>query len=156
MITIDIPGYKTLKFSHLVMDYNGTMACDGKLITGVKERLDVLADELEIHVVTADTFGLAAKELADTPTRLSVLPEAAQGEAKQTYIQGLDASTVVAIGNGRNDKLMLETAELGIALIQDEGACVETVTAADMLCPCILSALSLLTNPKRMIAGLRR
>lgn len=156
MITIDIPGYKTLKLAHLVMDYNGTMACDGELIVGVKEMLDALAGDIDIHVVTADTFGKAAGELADTPAKLSVLSERAQDGAKQAYIQALDASTVVAVGNGRNDKLMLQTAELGIALIQKEGACVETVMAADIACPDILSALSLLTTPKRLIAGLRQ
>jgi hypothetical protein len=33
MLTIDIPGYKVLHLAHLVMDYNGTLAVDGKLVT---------------------------------------------------------------------------------------------------------------------------
>jgi soluble P-type ATPase len=34
MIEIDISGYKTLQLKHLVLDYNGTLACDGQLIDG--------------------------------------------------------------------------------------------------------------------------
>ena len=36
MIAIDIPGYKKIELAHLVLDYNGTLAIDGKLIDGVK------------------------------------------------------------------------------------------------------------------------
>jgi soluble P-type ATPase len=50
---------------------------------------------------------------------------------------------------------MLAAARLGIAVVQREGAAVETVLAARMLCPDILSALELLIEPKRLIATLR-
>ncbi|MDY6825510.1 MAG: ATPase P [Thermodesulfobacteriota bacterium] len=154
MLEVDIPGYGELTLAHLVMDYNGTMACDGRLIDGVAERLDALTG-LTIHVLTADTFGRAGAELAGTPAELSILPEAAQDRGKLAYIKQLGADQTVAIGNGRNDRLMLAGAALGIALIQKEGACVATVNAADMVCPDILSALSLLSAPRRLIAGLR-
>ena len=156
MIEVNIPGYKTLRLNHLVMDYNGTMACDGRLIDGVREKLETLCHQLEIHVLTADTFGKARSELAGVPTALSILPEAGQDQGKLEYVRRLGAEAVVAVGNGRNDKLMLAEAGLGIALIQEEGAYVETVTAADMVCPDILSGLSLLINTGRLVAGLRR
>ena len=59
MIKIDIPGYQTLGLEHLVLDHNGTLACDGLLIKGVRECLTILSAELTIHVLTADTFGKA-------------------------------------------------------------------------------------------------
>ncbi len=34
MLRIDIPGYKIIKAEHLVLDFNGTMAIDGRLIDG--------------------------------------------------------------------------------------------------------------------------
>ncbi|MDY6905867.1 MAG: ATPase P [Thermodesulfobacteriota bacterium] len=154
MLEIRIPGYGKLSLVHLVMDYNGTMACDGRLIDGVANQLKALSD-LNIHVLTADTFGKARAELAGTPVKLSILPEAEQDKGKLDYIEKLGADKTVAIGNGRNDRLMLAGAALGIALIQEEGACVATVTSADMVCPDILSALALLTTPKRLVAGLR-
>ena len=44
MIHIDIPGRFTLEIENLVLDYNGTVAEDGKLINGVVERLMKLKD----------------------------------------------------------------------------------------------------------------
>ena len=155
MVDVSIPGYGHLKFKHLVMDYNGTMACDGLLIDGVKEILKTLADEIDIHVLTADTFGKAAAQLENVPATLSILPVEAQDEGKLAYIKNLGANRCVSIGNGRNDSLMLKHSALGIALIQEEGASVETLLSAHIVCKDILSALRLLKRPKRMVATLR-
>ena len=67
MIEIAIPGTASLVLQHLVLDYNGTLACDGVLLPGVRERLLVLAENLQVHVVTADTFGQAREELTGVP-----------------------------------------------------------------------------------------
>ena len=39
MLEIDIPGWGRLELASLVMDYNGTLARDGVLLEGVRERL---------------------------------------------------------------------------------------------------------------------
>ncbi len=41
MLTVTIPGKGTLKLKHMVLDFNGTMACDGTLLAGVEERLNL-------------------------------------------------------------------------------------------------------------------
>ena len=38
MLEINVPGHGILDLSHLILDYNGTIACDGHLLQGVKER----------------------------------------------------------------------------------------------------------------------
>lgn len=154
MIDIDIPGFRTLHLTTLVSDYNGTLAVDGQLLPGVAEALTALAGTLDIHVVTADTFGLAAGQLAGLPVRLKILPKAAQDKAKEAFVAGIGGG-VVAIGNGRNDARMLTAAELGIALVQREGVAVDTLLAADLASPSIVDALDLLRHPKRLIATLR-
>ena len=45
MVEINIPGYGMLRLEHLVMDYNGTLAVDGRLIDGVKEALNRIAGD---------------------------------------------------------------------------------------------------------------
>jgi soluble P-type ATPase len=155
MIAVDIPGYRRLQLEHLVMDYNGTLAVDGEVEAGVKPALETLAPQVAIHVVTADTFGLAADRLADFPVKLSVLPPGDQDAAKRNYVERLGGAGTVAIGNGRNDRLMLEAAGLGIAVILDEGTACETLVAADVVCRGIVSALELLTQPLRLKATLR-
>lgn len=155
MIAVDIPGLRELRLEHLVLDYNGTLAEDGKLLPGVAAALKDLAGSFRIHVVTADTFGSAAGQLAGLPLDLVVLPDAAQADRKQEFVRRLNADSVVAIGNDRNDRKMIEAAALGIALIQREGSAVETLVCADIVATDILDALSLLQYPKRLVATLR-
>jgi soluble P-type ATPase len=155
MLEIDIPGSGTLVLKHLVCDYNGTLACDGLILPEVADGFRSLAALLDIHVVTADTFGRAAGQLEGLPCRLAVLEPGNQDEAKREYVEALDCRHCVCIGNGRNDRLMLGRAALGIAVVLAEGACVETMTNADIVCRSIGDALGLLTETKRLVATLR-
>jgi soluble P-type ATPase len=155
MIELTIPGYTTLLLEHLVMDYNGSLALDGVLLDSVAERLLSLSSHLHLHVVTADTFGFARAQLGEIPCSLVVLPPEGQAQAKLAYVRGLGEEHVYAIGNGRNDELMLSAAAVGVAVIQGEGAAMETCRAADIVVPSILAALDLLLCPKRLIATLR-
>ena len=156
MIKISIPGYKELHLRFLVLDFNGTLAADGKLLKGVAEKLNELAGKLEVHVITADTFGKAKAQLKGMKCKFIIIDEAEQQSQKLGYIAELGAESVVAIGNGRNDALMLKHAALGIAVIQNEGACSETLMAADVVCTNIIDALELLENPLRLKATLRK
>ena len=155
MIEVEIPGQETLQIEHVVLDYNGTMAVDGELIAGIVEALVWLADRLETHVVTADTFGKARSRLQGVPCKLTILAPGDQSQAKCDYVQQLGAERTVCIGNGRNDRMMLKEAALGMVVVQREGAAVETVLAADVVCPSIVDALDLLLNPLRLKATLR-
>jgi len=155
MIAIDIPGFGALRLEHLVVDYNGTLAEDGDLLAGIAEPIEALATKVRIHVLTADTFGVAARELATLPLTLNVIGRDDQAQAKLDYVRRLDATTVVAIGNGRNDRMMVDAAALGIALIQREGAATETIENADVVAKSIVDALALLLNPLRLVATLR-
>jgi len=155
MLTLEIPGHEPLLLDHLVLDYNGTLAADGKLLAGVAPRLETLGVRLAIHVVTADTFGQAAKQLAGLAVDLVVLPTGDQAAAKRKVIQDLGPGRVAAIGNGRNDHQMLADAALGIAVIQEEGACTQALLAADVIIPTITAALDLLLHPLRLAATLR-
>jgi len=155
MIEIAIPGYKAIKLKHLVLDHNGTLACDGILIRGVKECLEALASDLQIHVLTADTFSKARSQLEGVPCELSILPADNQDVGKLEYVKKLGCENAVCIGNGRNDKLMLKEAVLGIAVVLEEGVAVETLVSADVVCTTIVSALELLMRPLRLTATLR-
>ena len=155
MLEINIPGRRALRLEHLVLDYNGTLACDGELLDGVRDRLDALAGALHVHILTADTFGKARAQLVGVPCDLSILPAEDQDRRKLEYVRRLGPETTVCVGNGRNDRLMLREAGLGIATVQAEGAAVQTALAADVISPDILTALDLLTHPLRLVATLR-
>lgn len=103
MIELDIPGERRLALSHLALDFNGTLAFDGKLIHEVKPRLIELAGLLTIHVITGNTFGTATDELQGIPCSIIELRPEYQAQAKWEAIHRIGANMTVAIGNGRND-----------------------------------------------------
>ncbi len=155
MIQIPVPGFGELTVTDIVMDYNGTLAVDGRLLPGLRQLLFSVSERADLHVVTADTFGHAAGELEGVPCTLKILEKEDQKQAKSEYITLLGVHTTAAVGNGRNDSLMLKNAAVGIAVLQEEGAASETLFAADVVCRDIFDALHLFSSPKRLIAVLR-
>ncbi len=156
MIKIEIPCVKTIIIEHLVTDYNGTLAQDGKLLESVSEKLNKLSEQVKIFVITADTFGKATENLKDINCELHIIAKNSQAEAKLEFIKNLGADKVCAIGNGNNDELMLKGSVLGIAVEQGEGLATKSLIASDIVCKSITDALDLLLNPKRLVATLRK
>jgi len=74
---------------------------------------------------------------------------------KRDSVRAHGSESAACIGNGRNDRMMLEEAALGIVVVQEEGAAVEAVEEADVVCTDIPGALKRLTNTRRLIATLR-
>jgi P-type E1-E2 ATPase len=137
-----------------MLDFNGTIAINGKLISGVKAALNQLANDLEVHVITADTFLSAEKELQGVQCKLNVIPAERQTDEKLKYVSELGLMNTVTIGNGRNDAFMLKSAVISIAVIQAEGCATSALNEAKIVCTNILDALELLQNPKQIIATL--
>ncbi|HEX7395292.1 MAG TPA: hypothetical protein VF313_10230 [Anaerolineaceae bacterium] len=156
MIELYIPERGTLNLEHLVLDVNGTLALDGKLIKGVASLLTRLGKQLEIHLITADTHGQQAvidRQLSLTAVRLKPGSEA---EQKADFVRRLGSERVAAIGQGANDSGMLNAAALGIAILGREGLAVTTLQSADLVLPDILTALELFEKPLRIVASLRK
>ena len=70
------------------------------------------------------------------------------------YLQALGPEQVVAIGNGRNDRRMLEAAALSMAVSSLEGTAVEALMAAHVYLPSVHEALDLLEKPLRLVSTL--
>jgi P-type E1-E2 ATPase len=156
VIEIDVPGWKGLRLLALVLDVNGTLALDGKLLNAVAGRLELLRSELDVHLLSADTYGQLdsiARQLNVKARRLTLGDEVAQ---KVAFVQELGSSGVAAIGNGINDVGMLSEAALGIAVMGQEGLAVAALLASDIVVESVYEALDLLTHPKRLAASLRR
>ncbi len=157
MIELEIPGWKSLRLAHLVLDVNGTLTLDGTLLSGVRERIAALRPLLELHLLSADTFGrldAIAADLAVAATRLRA--GVSEAEQKSRVVRALGPAGVVAIGNGANDTAMLEEAALGIAVLGHEGLATAALSAADVLAGSIDEALDLFSSPRRLVATLRR
>lgn len=152
---LDIPGFGPVQLEHLVSDFTGTLSVDGQLLPGVRERLQKIAGFMKIHIVTADTFGMARKELAGLPCEIHILTGDAHDVQKQRYVEDLGADQVMAFGNGNNDRAMLKSARVGIAVTEAEGCATDAIMAANIHVTSAVSGLDLLLNAKRLKATLR-
>jgi soluble P-type ATPase len=156
MIELNIPGRGSLQLQHLVCDVNGTLAEDGQLLDGVKQRLSGLRDCLTLHLLTADTHGRQESIDQTLGVKAVRIAKGDEAETKANYVLQLGARSVVAIGQGANDAGMLREAGLGICVLSPEGTAVETLVNADLVASNIFEALELLEKPLRIVATLRK
>jgi soluble P-type ATPase len=150
--TYEVPGGATIEIEHVVLDLNGTLSDRGELIDGVGERLMRLAADVDLHLLTADTRGVAERLVVGLPVALRTVSE---GNEKAEFVRRLGPRHTAAIGNGRNDEAMLRLAALALAVIGSEGAATSTVLAADIVCRSVLEALDLLRDASSLGATLR-
>jgi soluble P-type ATPase len=156
MFTLDIPGFGPVQLKYLVSDFTGTLSVDGRLLEGVRDRLNEIGGFLEIHFLTADTFGKAQEELKDIRgSRIQILTGQDHDRQKEEYVRRLGAEQTIAFGNGNNDRLMLKAAKIGVAVSTGEGCAADAIRAADIFVTHILEGLDLLLHPKRLKATLR-
>jgi len=150
-VLLDLLGRPGDRFTDLVLDYTGTLSRDGALLPGVAERLRSLSESLRITVLTADTFGTAAAQLRGLPAEVRIVRS---GEEKAELVRAMGRN-VIAIGNGRNDMPLLQSAELAIAVVGPEGAAAELLRVADVVVRDINDGLDLILHPLRLKATLR-
>jgi len=151
-ITLDIPGRHRLELDYLLLDQNGTLSKRGELLPGVKERLDTLADQLSIHILSGDSFGTLdqiAEELGGVDAR-----KVQTGAEKKAFVDQLGGYRCASIGNGFNDVEMFKACAMSIAVIGPEGAS-HAAIAAQILCTSITDALDLLIDPRMLVATLK-
>ena len=154
MLNIKIPGREEMTLSHLILDYNGTIAEDGNIIEGIRSRLDVLSKDLSIYVITADTHGTAAKKCEGLPLQVLTFPTTEVGKIKAEEARKLEGG-VITIGNGFNDIQMSDAADLSICVMGKEGCCGALLMHTDVVVTSIEDALDLILIPGRLRATLR-
>jgi soluble P-type ATPase len=155
LFELDIPGFGFVRLENLVSDFTGTLSVDGKLLPGVPESLNRIAKSLKIHILTADTFGMARAELEGINCEIHILDGADHDVQKEKYVKKLAAEGVCALGNGKNDRRMLKAVKIGIAVCLKEGCSVDAITSADIVVTSTADALDLFLSPKRLKATLR-
>ncbi len=156
MMEINIPGIGDVEIKDLILDYNGTIAKDGRVSTDVREKLnEILKLGIRIHVLTADTNNTVKDELEDLDINIRILESSREDEEKRSILHSIGISSSMVIGNGRNDLLMLQDSRIGVAIVGDEGAYGKLIGISDIVVKSILDALDLLINPNRLKATLR-
>ncbi|ACV24238.1 HAD family hydrolase [Methanocaldococcus fervens] len=146
----------------ILLDLNGTIATDGKIKEGVKERLSILKEKAEIYILSADTFGTLNKIADSLDVKGMKVDREKYGSEKIAKLKILEKlkkenpdKKIIAIGNGNNDELLLKNADLGICVIGDEGAWTKTLLSSDIVVKNINDALDLLIKNNRLKATIR-
>jgi len=156
VIEIAIPGRGNYTIKNVVVDLNGTIAVDGNIIQGVKEKMAILSQELDIFLVTADMNKNAERLVKDLPVTLYKIKEGEENYQKLQVVLKQGKDNTVSIGNGCNDISMLKESAIGICVVGGEGASAEAMMASDLVVVTINDALDLLLKPHRLGATLRR
>ncbi len=156
MIDITIPGRGNYTIENLILDLNGTIALDGAIIIGVKEKLVKLSQKLDVIVVTADTNKNAEELVRDLNVTLIKIKKAEENDQKLELLLKKGKDNTISIGNGCNDVYMLKESAIGICVLGKEGASREAMMASDLVVTAINDALDLLLKPNRLRATLRR
>lgn len=156
MITIDIPGYRTLNINNVVFDFNGTIAKDGVLLKEVRELMNDLDNMgVEIFVLTADTNGSVENECSGLPLKVEIFSEGNAVLEKKKVIERLGSNTTVSFGNGRNDIEMFKSSVLSIGVMGSEGCYSKILSESDVVVSNIINGINLLLKPNRLKATLR-
>lgn len=155
MLVYEIPGREDIEIENLVLDYNGTIAVDGKILEGVKDLLSILKDQVNIYILTADTYGTVEDECSNIAGRVLTFPRENAGKSKRDIIKKLGGEKTICIGNGFNDIPMFKEATLSIAIIEGEGASAQLLVHADIISRSIIEALEIILNEDKIRATLR-
>ena len=156
MVSIDIPGKGKMNIENLVLDFNGTIAYDGNIKNGIREKIQRVHEMgIHIYILTADTYHQAAEQCKDMPVTLEIFDVDNAALSKREIVNNIDSKLTMTIGNGNNDVEMFEESILSVAVIGDEGCAVKAIFAADIITNNIDDAIDLLLNPHRIKATLR-
>lgn len=158
-ISIDIPGFGARHIDTILSDYTGTLSKGGQLSLGVRDRLIRLAGVVDIHILTADTFGLAYEELKGIALARHQLEGQGHDVQKRDYGMKVGLQRCAVFGNGNNDRLLLKAAKeaggIAIAVDNGEGCAVDALLNAHLLVIGAANALDLLVEPRGLKATLR-
>lgn len=155
MIEVKIPGYKNLNIENIVFDYNGTIAVDGVVSEDIKKELKDMSKYLNIHIVTADTYGNVKKQCQGLPVEVQTFPGDNAAVHKKEIVKKLGEQCTAAVGNGINDVEMFKISALAVAVIEEEGCAAQAIMNSHIAVKSIKDLFHMFMKKNRIKATLR-
>lgn len=156
MIEMNIPGRGIFRIEYVVCDVNGTLAVDGILLPGMISAIHKIKDRVKVYLITANTHGNQEKISHDLGIDAIIIEKGNESVQKKEFLKNLGSEKVIAVGQGSNDAEMIREAGIGICVFSEEGTSIEALLSADIVVNNGLDAISLIQNPMRMVATLRK
>lgn len=154
---IKIPGMGDVKIKYVVFDLNGTLSMSGEIDPVLPAKMKQLMERgLEVYILSSDTRG----KLRKLATELGVMPKRVKSEdkgaeEKAEFIKKLGEDSVIAVGNGMNDYLMLKLARIGIVILGSEGAATKSIINGDICVKNPINAIDIILDPITLKSTLR-
>jgi soluble P-type ATPase len=149
MITLQRPGQTPLEIEYLLIDYEGTLAADGRVHPKAKDKVNLLAKRISVYILAKTGQVKVEETLRKVKAEILFFTEGEASGEKLDFLRRLGPEKTVAIGNGVDNVLILEEAGFSICVIGRAGASGETLKRADMVFTDILDALDFLLKPLR-------
>ncbi|MFV0422482.1 HAD family hydrolase [Oleidesulfovibrio sp.] len=138
-------------------------SCGGHDVAGSTPDINIMESQRDTPPAgSAQKENVQGKDLTGKETTYAAKEEPnphearfSEAEAKLQVLVQLGATQCVAMGNGRNDALMLKEAALSIAITGTEGTSTAALIAAQVAIHNINDGLDLLLHPARLKATLR-
>jgi len=153
---IDIPNVGSYSIENIVFDFNGTLAKDGKVPPRVYRQILGLAQDFNVFIITADTFGTVEEIFNGTDVKIEIVSKDNGTLDKKHLIESLDSEETIALGNGSNDVLMLKESAISIAVLGQEGLSIEALKNSDLIIKNINDFFEMMKEPKKLVATLRK
>jgi soluble P-type ATPase len=156
MISIQRPGMESLDIHFVLIDFEGTLAMDGRVHPKAKDKVNLLSKRVTITILTKSNREKVEETLRKMRAEILYVTEGDSSQQKLNALQRLGAHQTAVIGNGLDDVRILEQAGLGMCVIGKEGASAEAMAKADLVVTHVLDALDFLLKPLRQRAILGR
>jgi soluble P-type ATPase len=154
MIHIQRPGQEPLEIDFILFDFEGTLASDRRVHPKAKDKINLLSKRTKIYILAKGERTRVEEVLKKVKAEILYSTEGESSQKKLDLLRQLGATRTVAVGNGTDDRPMMEEAVFGICVIGKEGASSEAVKNADVVFTDILDALDFLLKPLRQKATL--
>lgn len=150
----NVPVVGEIEINTIVLDLNGTLAVNGEIVPGSKEKIAELNKlGFKIILFTGDQRG-NAKEICDD---LGIeFYKAGNSEEKEKIFLTLDLEKTAAIGNARIDVGKFKHAKVSIATLQAEGIHTGILSDVDVIVPSVIDALNFFIDPNIFCATMRK
>jgi soluble P-type ATPase len=156
MISIQRPGMESLDIHFVLIDFEGTLAMDGRVHPKAKDKVNLLSKRATIYILTKSNREKVEEALRKMKVEILYVTEGDSSQQKLNALQRLGPHQTAVIGNGLDDVRIMEQAGLGMCVIGKEGASAEAMAKADLVVTHVLDALDFLLKPMRQRAILGR
>ena len=156
MISIQRPGMENLDIHFVLIDFEGTLAMDGRVHPKAKDKVNLLSKRATLYILTKSNREKVEETLRKMKVEILYVTEGDSSQQKLKVLQRLGPHQTAVIGNGLDDVRIMEQAGLGMCVIGKEGSSAEAVAKADLVVTNVLDALDFLLKPLRQRATLGR